>query len=219
MRRLAGALALAVVAACANTDVDANETPLCGPVASLPPLPDAGGCDAQALVAFASEVSKRAVPRMSRALVRVAFDETARVGWVCAEAPNPRDAQRARRHIAARREAIAQLPPGPACLAGRRLDLNRYEAALGEMDYFGTLCTGQMEDFNGCLEQHGDWILRKRIGWTRPFLFVAPEVPDPPDLDASDTVDRCWRKEGHRFEPQAACFVAGGWEMLPPPSR
>ena len=222
MRRLASALALAALAAlaaCAGVEVDPNETPLCGPVASLPPLPDAGACDGQALDAYASQLSDRAVTRMSGALVRVAFDDAARVGSLCVAASNPRVAWDARRHVAAQRDALAQLAPGPACLAGRRLDLNRYQAALAEIDYAGFLCSGQGRDFEGCMEQHGDWIQRDRPGWTRPFLFVAPELADAPDLDASDTVDRCWRTENHQFDPQAACIVAAGWEMIAPPPR
>src|SRR5207245_2950800 len=151
-------------------------------------------------------ISKRVVARMSGALVRVEFDEATRARSLCIEARNPRVAWSARRYIAVQPDALAQLPSGPMCLAGRRLDLNRYEATLADMEYAGNLCAGQDRDFNGCMELQGDWIVRDRIGWTRPFLFVAPEVANPPELDASDTVDRCWRTENHRFEPQAACI-------------
>lgn len=152
---------------------------------------------------------------MSRALVRVEFDETARVRSVCVETPNPSDAWLARRHLAAQSDAIAKLPPGPPCLVGMRLDLNRYEATLAEIAYYQALCPAFAG--NECMEDHGDWITRNRIGWARPFLFVAPEIENPPDLDASDTVSRCWRKAKHPFEPQAACIQAEGWEMLLPP--
>jgi hypothetical protein len=221
MRRRVCALstALVVFTGCASVDADPEQVPLCGAVASLPPLAEAGSCGEPELGDYAAAVSERLVARMGGALVRVAFDEAGRAESVCVEAANPSDAWRERRHLAAHPDAIAKLPPGPACLAGRRLDVNRYDAAIANLAYFASLCRGQAVDFDGCLERHGKWIVRDRIGWGRPFVFVAPEVPDPPELDATDTVRHCWRKANRRFEPQAECIQAAGWEMLAPPAR
>src|SRR5262249_39116779 len=157
--------------------------------------------------------SERIVERTSRALVRVSFDDESRVRSLCVQAAFPTDAWGARRRIAEKPDAIANLPPGPACVANRRLDLNRYEAAIGAMEHAEYLCHGQDWGVERCMEQYGDWIVRKRVGWTRPFLFVAPEIAHPPELSAIGTVSRCWRTAKRDFEPQAACIQSEGWEQ------
>lgn len=202
--------------ACASVDVET--IPLCGPVASLQPLPDVRSCEARELGEYASALRDKAVERGSRALVRAEFDDAARVRAVCVEAAVARDAWGPRRHLAEQSEGIANLEPGPGCLAGRRLDLNRYEATLAEIGHAARLCAGQVGQVDQCMARHGDWIVRDRVGWTRPFLYVVPEVPDPPKLSAIETARRCARST-HGFESESECIQADGFEMLSPPPR
>jgi hypothetical protein len=202
--------------ACATVDVE--KIPTCEPLASLPPLPDVRSCDAQELAEYASVLRKEAIAPASRALIRVQFDETSRVGAMCVEAAVARDAWSQRRHLAERSDEIANLDPGPRCLAGKRLDLNRYEATFAEIDNAARLCAGQMGPHDECIAQHGDWIVRDRVGWTRPFLYVRPKLAEPPKLSAIETAHRCARAS-QGFESESECIQAEGFEMLFPPPR
>lgn len=137
---------------------------------------------------------------------------------VCAEAAFTRDEWSQRRHLAVQSKAIASLPPGPSCLAGKRLDLNRYEATLAKISPAATLCGGQTGHVEQCMARHGNWIVRDRVGWTRPFLYVTPEMANPPQLSALDTARRCMRPS-NQFEFESECIQADGFEMLTPPPR
>ena len=210
------AFAMSWLAACASVDVDT--IPICGPVASLQPLPDVRSCDEIELRQYVLMLREKAIARASRALVRVEFDETSRVRAVCTEAAVRRDEWSQRKHLAEQSNAIASLPPGPSCLAGRRADLNRYEATLAEIGRAAKLCGGQAGHVEQCMAQHGNWIVRNRVGWNRPFLYVTPEVANPPELSALDTARRCMRTSAE-FESESECIQAEGFEMLTPPPR
>jgi hypothetical protein len=201
---------------CASIDIE--KIPTCEPLASLQPLPDVRSCDVQELAEYASVLRKKAIAPASRALVRAEFDETSRVRAVCVEAAVARDAWSQRRHLAKQFEEIANLDPGPGCLAGKRLDLNRYEATLAEIGNAARLCAGQMGPRDQCMAQHGDWIVRDRVGWTRPFLYVRPKRTDPPKLSVIETASRCARSS-QGFESESECIQAEGFEMLFPPPR
>jgi hypothetical protein len=149
----------------------------------------------------------------------------------------------ARRALAEHLDAIRSVPPGPACAAGRRLDLNRYEAKLAEVRAQEARCGEQTRitrethgetvirgrrtggaygaydrEYENCMEYQADWIALDAPGTTRPAIFVKPEIPDPPGPPASETASRCFR-ESRVFEKRAACIESEGWERLEPPPR
>ena len=69
--------------------------------------------------------------------------------------------------------------------------------------------------YERCLERGADWIVLPELGSLRPAVFVKPDVPEPPDLDASETMNRCFRASS-RFAGRVACIEAEGWERLMP---
>lgn len=240
-RAIAVAFSVAVVAGCASVDIE--RVPLCGELASLQPLPDAEVCEAAELEAFEYELLERIVER-DRALVRVEFDDGSRLRSMCVvDRGVGSDAWHARRHIAEKVDAIFALPPGPACAAGRRLDLNRYEAALAKLRDREARCDQQTRitrethgetrvrdrtaggaygvydrEYDHCMEYEADWIALDAPGSTRPWIYVKPEVSDPPGPPASETTSRCFRKS-RDFEKRASCIESDGWERLEPPRR
>ncbi len=230
----------AVGLACASPAHEAGPVPLCGPLESLPPLP--GSCVAGELDAFSATLSDRLTEAAGRSLVRVELDEAASVRSVCIEeAPGYTSA--AARRVGQDLDALRALPPGPACAAGRRLDLNRYEAKWAEVHDREVRCQEQTRvtrethgetivrnrtaggaygvyerEYEQCLEYDADWIVLDAPGSTRPWIYVKPEIPDPPGPRASDTRSRCLRKS-RVFEKRAACIESEGWERLEPPKR
>jgi hypothetical protein len=228
-------LALGSLTACASTG--SGSVPLCAGLDSLPPLAAAGSCDDLELAEFSAALSEQIATPDRRALVRVAFDDAARVRSVCVERGVGTAAWGVRRHIAGRLDALQAHPPGPECLADRRLDLNRYDAKLAEIEDARNRCeqqvritretqpgtlrapiAGEQREFERCMESRADWIVLDAPGSTRPRIFVKPEIPDPAGPSVTETASRCARTT-HRFEAEAACIQADGFEMLSPPPR
>jgi len=58
-------------------------------------------------------------------LVRVEFDSQIAIGTICADRTSEQRQRLTRRRLAKQRPMISAMPPGPACLAGSRLDFNR----------------------------------------------------------------------------------------------
>ncbi|HKA16564.1 MAG TPA: hypothetical protein VKH41_16195 [Myxococcota bacterium] len=237
-------LAGAPLVACASPDVDVARVPLCGPLASLAPLPAPQSCDARELAEFSAGFEERLGERAQRAMVRVEFDVTAAVKSLCVEKAPGYGSDTARRALAENLDAILAAPPAPACLAGHRLDLHRYEAKLAEAMDRQTRCQEQTRitretqggpttvrnavapgaygvyerEYERCLERDADWIALDAPGSARPAIFVKPEVPEPPGPPAYDTASRCLR-ESKVFEKRAACIESEGWERLEPLKR
>jgi hypothetical protein len=238
--RCALALALGAFAGCVSGDVDPSQVPLCRPLETLAPLPES--CAPGELDAFSNALSDPVQGRASGALVRVELDDASRVRAVCVgEGPGYGPAS-ARRALAEHLDAILALPPGPACAAGKRIDLNRYEAALAKVRDHEARCQEQTRitreshgnttvrdrtvpgaygvyerEYERCLEHEADWIVLDARGSTRPWIYVRPELPNPPEPSASDTASRCTR-ESRVFEKRAACIESEGWERLEPPA-
>jgi hypothetical protein len=238
------AIALAALAGCASVDGDANRAPLCGPLETLAPRPDR--CEPGELGEFEQALSSELVHPPNSALVRVELDEDARVRAVCVEEGPGYGADSARRAVAEHLDAVRALPPGPACAAGKRLDLNRYEAKWAEVHDRESRCTEQTRitretqgpttvrdrtvrgsygvydrEFEWCMEHDADWIVLDQPGSTRPLIYVRPEGANPSGssgYDAYDTASRCTRKS-RVFEKRAACIESEGWERLEPPPR
>jgi hypothetical protein len=214
----------ALALGCASTEPDVSGVPVCSALATLAPLPDLAACDVDEVVRYRDAIAATGVEQRHRALVRVAFDESARPGAVCVESEVGSEVFTGARRVAERLDALRSLPPGPACLAGKRLDFNRYEAKLAEIEQARVLCERQVgrrtSALRECLQFQSDWIAVDLPRQNRPAIFVKPEVPDPPGPPVVDTVNRCMRTErGLRFERMAACIEPDGYELLLPPAR
>jgi hypothetical protein len=212
-----------------------EDVPLCGPLASLAPVPEAKSCGTQELEPFRAALMER-IGADRRALVRVELDDAAKVATLCVADGPGYGASSARRAIAEHLGAIRAVP-GPKCAAGRRVDLNRYEAKIVEVDQAKSQCQQQVRtsiqtqpgyfdplrrvherEFENCMKDKADWIELDAPGTTRPWLYVKPEVPDPPGPPAYETTSRCFRTS-RVFEKRVACIESDGWERLEPPPR
>ena len=237
----AAVIALAALGGCASVDTDPASVPLCGPLETLAPRAD--GCAPDELEEFEQALSRELVRPANRALVRVELDDAARVRAVCVESGLGYGPGSARRALAEHLDVIRALPPGPACAAGKRIDLNRYEAKWAEIHERETRCGEQTRvtrenqgptrvrertapgnygvyerEYERCMDYQADWIALDAPGSTRPAIWVKPEIPNPPGPDAYETATRC-KRLSRVFEKRAACIEADGWERLKPPPR
>jgi hypothetical protein len=218
-------LFLVATLGCASSEkVDVASVPVCEPLESLAPLPDRGACDIVDLESYGNTVAATGIEERHRALVRVSFDDSARPRDVCVESTVGSEVWTGARKVAERLDALRGLPAGPACLAGKRLDFNRYQAKFAEIENARVLCERQVgrrtSALHECLQFQSDWITVDLPGSNRPAIFVKPQVPDPPGPPVRDTVSRCTRTErGLRFEKMAACIAPDGYELLLPPPR
>jgi hypothetical protein len=195
----------------------------CSAVESLAPAVDAGTCDERELAEYTDALADRIVARNSRALVRVEYDDQSHVRAMCVDDRTGRDVWNARRHAAEELVAMGTIPDGPRCLAGRRVDLNRYAAKLAEVRAAELACgsvmgSRRMKALGSCQKYPSDWIVYDRIGSTRPYLFLKSEGAPVSTASAADTLRRCSRT-AWGFEEQSACIQADGFELLTPPRR
>lgn len=123
------ALGTLALAGCATTPA----VPFCGPLETLPPAPPAACREDPAVVDHAERLFDLIAQDAGLLLFRVGFDADARVSAVCAERAPTLDRFTARHDVAERLEQVRALPPGPACLAGHRLDLNESAALRVEV--------------------------------------------------------------------------------------
>lgn len=235
-------LAAVLGTGCASSAPDADRVPLCGPLETQAKLPDA--CAPGELDELSSSLWGAMRDHARSALVRVELDETSRVREVCVDDGPGYGPTSARRALSEQLDAILALPPGPTCAAGKRIDLNRYGAALAKLRDREARCGEQARitrethgetrvrdrtaggaygvferEYENCLEYESDWIALDAPGTTLPAIFVKPEIPDPPGPPASETASRCLRKS-RVFEKRAACIESEGWERLEPsPAR
>jgi len=217
---LPAVLCLAPLWACVSRNDSVSVRPCPSPDESPPPV-DASTCDERELADYTALLSDRIVERNDRSLVRVGFDDDARVSSVCVDEHVGRDAWNARRSVAQNLVEMKTIPRGPACVARKRIDLNRYEAKLAEakdaQGWCGVVTGSRMKAIGSCAKYESDWILYDRVGVMRPYLYVKSEVAAP-TVTASETLSRCGRTEWG-FEQQSACIQADGFELLTPPDR
>jgi hypothetical protein len=115
----------------------------------------------------------------------------------------------------------ARCPPGRAALAGKRIDLNRYEAKLAETGpraaHCGARHLDRMKALRPCKRFDSDWI-RLRPG-RRDAALSLPEDGGGggSEVPASETLMRCGRT-ARGFEAQSECIQSDGFEMLTPES-
>lgn len=214
---LLAALSLAPQSAIANS----LALPPCSALESRQ-LAASAACDERELAIYTEALSDRIVPPSSRALVRIEYDDRARVRSMCVDDHTGRDVWSARRDVAEQLVAMGAIPDGPRCAAGKRIDLNRYEAKLAEtrsaQGWCGTVISGRMKALQPCKKYSSDWIVYDRVGRGRPYLYVQAEGAPIAAAPASETLSRCARK-ARGFEKQSACIQAAGFELLTPPQR
>src|SRR5437870_11877543 len=135
------AIAVGALVGCASVEDDTQRVPLCGPIETLAPRPER--CTPSELDEYSQALASRLIEPGTSALVRVELDDAARVRSLCVgEGPGYAPAS-ARRAIAKKLDAVLALPPGPACAAETRLDLNRYEAKWAEVHEREARCQEQ----------------------------------------------------------------------------
>jgi hypothetical protein len=135
---LLGPLAgIALAAACATQQ---PAIPYCtDAAAALPPAAPACASEPEAR-RVKQELSALAVPEAHWNLVRVAFDGESRVDAVCVERARYTDGWNARVKLSAREAELRAVAPGPACLAGTSLELNRLGARRAQIDVVAEDC-------------------------------------------------------------------------------
>ncbi len=226
-------LALSLVG-CASTGGESLE--ICPSLDALQPLPGVDTCGESALLELRSRFAKTIEPEVRTLLVRVEFDESARAKSMCAdrESASSRGGWGARRALAEQLSGILGSPPGPTCLASKRLDFNRYRSKLAEVERAENECGEQgrimtesnrnsgmdpgraQRGFSECMSHRADWILLDRIGQMRPLVFAEPEIPDGLDVRATETARRCSRT-ARDLDLQITCIQEDGWEFLEEP--
>ena len=201
----------------------------CAPLAELAPLPALACREEADALAFAQVLQAAIADAAGGLLVRVELGEDARVRTLCAE--NLPGHWKERRALAGELTAVMQMPAGPACLAGKRLDLNRRAAKQAEIQRLEWHCQRRLQtsletsrgvvgpqltsrQWHDCIEFDADWVVVHERGVMEPLLFGKPEVVDPPTVRARDTASRCSRKHKISSDAQVACIEAEGWERL-----
>jgi hypothetical protein len=215
-RFLQWGFAAGLTLACAAPRQDTVSVPPCpGPDLRAPAV-DPAECGERELADYTAALTDRMVDPHSRALVRVEFDDKARVRSVCLDERTGHDTWNARRDLLERLTAMRTIPSGPQCVAGRRIDLNLYEAKLAEtrdaQNWCRALTIGRMKALHDCEKFDPDWILYDRIGATRPYLYVKS---DGVQASATETLIRCSRTTTG-FEKQSQCIEADGFQLVTP---
>jgi hypothetical protein len=214
-------LLFALNAGSALAKPDVVTVPPCPENESAAPVVAPTSCDGRELSEYTEKLADTMVSGSSRALVRVEFDEQARVRSVCVDEHTGRATWDARRRIAERLVDARALPAGPRCVAGKRIDLNRYEAKLAETRTAGGDCglvtLDRMKALRPCKRFDSDWIVYDRVGAMRPYLFLKTAAVGGSEVPASETLMRCGRT-ARGFEAQSECIQSDGFEMLTPES-
>jgi len=148
--RLAALLALA----CASPSPYSVER--CPSLRSLPPRPtDECAADPES-VAYQDRLTALLTSASGPLALRAVLDERSRVASICAEGTaRGMENARARRFLSANLGDVWALAPGPSCLAGRRLDLDRRHALLVRIERTEAQCRSEMRGSGGAFRQDG----------------------------------------------------------------
>ena len=215
--------------ACAS--VNQSHLPKCEPIEALPALPDSACLGDADTTAYRDRLRESMGSDVGSLFVRAILDESSRMRSLCTESTRVPGGWRADRNLSERLLEFAEIAGGPACLANRRLDLNRRAAKLAQMKRRRLECTVEMGtitkagkglvgpesatifvESSGCLNQAEDWVVVNRGELRHPIIFAKPEVSDPPDVDASKIRRQCFNL--HDFDDRASCITGHGWELL-----
>src|SRR5215475_6233006 len=161
--RIAGLLALA----CASPQPRVVER--CPSLKQLPPRPSEL-CEADAeVVAYQDRLAALLTSASGPLALRVVLDERSRVASVCAEgtAKGMGNAL-ARRSLSANLGDVWALAPGPSCLAGTRIDLDRRHAKLVEIERIEAQCRGEMRATGGGVRSDGGYLASSSREEARP---------------------------------------------------
>jgi hypothetical protein len=142
--RIASLLALA----CVSPQPGAVER--CPSLRQLPPRPSER-CEADAeVIAYQDTLAALLTSASGPLALRVVLDERSRVASVCAEGTvKGMENARARRSLADNLGDVWALPPGPGCLAGTRIDVDRRQAKLVQIGRIEAQCRGEMRATGG----------------------------------------------------------------------
>jgi hypothetical protein len=116
------------------------ELPECGSDSDARPLPTAECLTLPEVTSFKDALSDLIAPDAGPLLVRVQFGNQSSIQAVCTARTAVKGAWRARSRLASNLASVYRMPAGPACLAETRLDLNRLEARLAEIDATTAKC-------------------------------------------------------------------------------
>ena len=160
--RLASLLALA----CVSRQPGVVER--CPSLRHLPPRPSER-CEADAeVVAYQDRLAALLTSASGPLALRVVLDERSRVASLCAEGTvKGMGNARARRSLADNLGDVWALPPGPSCLAGTRIDVDRRHAKLVQIDRIEAECRAEM----------------RATGAGRSNVSVARSEPSPTDRE------------------------------------
>jgi hypothetical protein len=142
--RLAALLGLA----CASPQPYAVER--CPSPKQLPPRPSTQCKAGPETVAYEDRLAALLTSAAGPLALRVALDGRSRVAAICAEGTSRgMENARARRTLAANLGDVWALPPGPACLAGTRIDLDGRRAKLALIERTDLQCRQEMRGTGG----------------------------------------------------------------------
>ena len=229
MRTLTALLLLALLA-CA-TRQDSGRIAECPSLEELPPLASPEACSGPEASQLRSQLAALVEEVSGPLLVRVSFGSAGEVSQICADPSKSPSAWRARSQLGERLDTLMAAGPAPACLAGTRVDLNRYEAKREEVRLAERHCgssTGVTDrssavlsswtlarDFQMCIDARSDWLFLYPEGRQEGLLFSDPEDPTAERLSQSGTARRCgFPSRGLAWQIQ--CIQEDGWELLNP---
>lgn len=199
----------------------------CESLRELAPLPDAACREDPESIAFQKRLTEAMEKDLGKLLVRATLDDRSQVGSLCVDGPPVPGGFAKRANLSERFAEFAALPGGPACLGGRRLDLNRREAMRAKIKRRESECDSQTQPIgvatsasgtrvdnrrDACMDYHANWIMLYELGRRHPHIFAWPEILEPPKQTSAETRIKCNKKRKH--EAIAACVVADGWELL-----
>ena len=128
--------------ACAS--VNQSHLPKCEPIEALPALPDSACLGDADTTAYRDRLRESMGSDVGSLFVRAILDESSRMRSLCTESTRGPGGWRADRNLSERLLEFAEIAGGPACLANRRLDLNRRAAKLAQMKRRRLECTVEM---------------------------------------------------------------------------
>lgn len=199
----------------------------CESLRELAPLPDAPCREDLETIAFEERLTEAMEDDLGSLLVRATLDDRSQVGSLCVDGPPVPGGFRKRANISERFPEFAALPSGPACMGGRRIDLNRREAMRAKIKRRESECDSESQPVGvarsasgarvdrrriACMDYRANWIMLYELGRRHPLIFAWPEILQAPKQTAGETRIKCNRKR--RPEAIAACIVADGWELL-----